>query len=101
MSARIYQPAKSAMQSGRGNSANWVLDYEPEQARGVEPLMGYTSSSDMKSQIRLEFETKQEALDYAERHNILCHVSEPKIASRKRISYSDNFGFYRNIPWTH
>ena len=62
MVARIYKPSRNAMQSGVAKTKHWVLDYEPEHARRVEPLMGYTSSADMRSQIRLRFETKEEAV---------------------------------------
>ena len=61
MTARIYKPAKTAMQSGQGKTRDWVLDYEPEEPRVVESLMGWTSSGDMKGQLRLRFDTKEEA----------------------------------------
>jgi len=62
MVARIYKPAKTAMQSGKANTKAWVLDFEPEQPPEVEPLMGWTSSGDMRQQIRLRFDTKEEAV---------------------------------------
>src|SRR3954470_22291713 len=95
MVARIYKPAKTAMQSGSAKTKDWVLDYEPEQARIIEPLMGWTSSGDMRQQVRLRFETKEEAVAYAERHGIAYQVVEPKPAARKILSYSDNFAFTR------
>ncbi|HSI39591.1 MAG TPA: ETC complex I subunit [Xanthobacteraceae bacterium] len=101
MVARIYKPARTAMQSGGAKTKLWVLDYEPERAREVEPLMGYTSSADMKSQLRLRFETKEEAVAYAERHGIAYQVSEPKEPARRKIAYSDNFSFRRVGQWTH
>ena len=70
MTARIYKPAKTAMQSGQAKTKEWVLDYEPEEPRVVESLMGWTTSGDMKSQLRLRFATKEEAMAYAERHGI-------------------------------
>ena len=60
----LYQPARTAMQSGTAKTKEWVLDYEPEAPRMVEPLMGWTLSSDMKQQLRLAFETKEEAIAY-------------------------------------
>ena len=69
MTARIYQPARSAMQSGEAKD-NWLLEYEPEKPREIEPLMGWTSSSDMRSQVKLKFDTKEEAIAYAERNGI-------------------------------
>ena len=59
MSARIFSPAKTAMQSGKAKTGNWILEFEPEKPRKIEPLMGYTASGDMKSQIKLVFDTKR------------------------------------------
>jgi hypothetical protein len=101
MVARIYKPAKTAMQSGTANTKEWVLDYEPEQAREIEPLMGWTSSGDMRQQLRLRFDSAEEAVAYCERLGIPCQVSEPKISERRVMSYSDNFAFKRRGAWTH
>jgi len=101
MVARIYKPAKTAMQSGAAKTKDWVLEYEPEQPRVIEPLMGWTSSGDMKSQVHLRFETREEAVAYAERNGIPYQLAEPKEPVRKTISYSDNFAFTRRAPWTH
>jgi ETC complex I subunit-like protein len=101
MVARIYKPAKTAMQSGAAKTRDWVLDYEPEQARVIEPLMGWTSSGDMRQQLRLRFETKEEAVAYAEREGIPYQVAEPKTPTHKTVSYSDNFAFTRRGSWTH
>jgi hypothetical protein len=100
MTARIFLPARSAAQSGQGNG-KWVLEYEPEKPRVIEPLMGWTSSNDMKSQIKLRFDTKDEAITYAERNGIAYRVEEPKPETRKIISYSDNFQPNRLVPWSH
>lgn len=101
MVARIYKPARNAMQSGTAKTKRWVLDFEPEQARSVEPLMGYTSSGDMHSQIRLFFDTKEEAMAYAQRKGIAFEVFEPHDPARRKIAYSDNFAFTRMGQWTH
>ncbi|MFD2654087.1 ETC complex I subunit [Brucella rhizosphaerae] len=101
MVARIYRPAKTAMQSGKAKTENWLLEYEPESARKVEPLMGYTSSGDMKSQIRLSFDSREDAIEYATRNGIAYRVIEPHEAKRRKVSYSDNFRFDREQPWTH
>jgi hypothetical protein len=101
MAARIYRPAKTAMQSGKAKAGTWTLEFEPEQPRKVEPLMGYTSSRDMKSQIRLTFETKEEAIAYAQKNGIAYTVQEPKETRRRVVSYSENFRFDRKQPWTH
>jgi NADH dehydrogenase ubiquinone Fe-S protein 4 len=101
MAARIYKPAKTAMQSGSAKTHRWLLEFEPEQAKEIEPLMGYTSSSDMRSQIRLQFDTQEEAIDYAKRNGIAYQVFEPKGRVRPTIAYSDNFKRDRTQPWTH
>lgn len=101
MLARIYKPAKSAMQSGTARTKEWVLDYEPEEPRVVEPLMGWTSSGDMKQQLRLFFETKEEAIAYCERHAIPYQVFEEKERSRRTMAYADNFAYTRRGLWTH
>jgi hypothetical protein len=101
MTARIYKPAKTAMQSGTAKTKEWVLDYEPEQPREIEPLMGWTSSGDMRQQVRLNFDTAEEAIAYCERNGIAYQVSEPKAPARRAMSYSDNFAFKRRDPWTH
>jgi hypothetical protein len=101
MTARIFSPTRTAMQSGKAKTGNWVLEYEPERPRKIDPLMGYTTSGDMKSQIRLSFETKEEAIAYAERNAIPYRIEEPKEPKRRQISYSDNFRYDRKTPWTH
>ena len=100
MTARIYKPAKSAMQQGRSKQ-DWTLEYEPEQPRSIDPLMGWTSSGDMKAQVRLTFDTKDEAIAYAERNGIPYRVEEPKPHRRRVLSYSDNFAPNRVVPWSH
>ena len=100
MTARIYQPARSATQSGQARD-KWILEYEPESPRANEPLMGCVSSGDKKSQIRLRFDTKEEAVAYAERNGVPYRLEEPKPAARRIISYSDNFAPNRIDPWSH
>jgi len=101
MRARIYQPAKNAMQSGKARTKLWVLEYEPEKPREIDPLMGWTSSSDMRQQVVLEFDTSEEAVAYAEKLGIPYQVFEPHRPVPKAKSYSDNFRVDRKIPWTH
>jgi hypothetical protein len=101
MLARIYQPARNAMQSGKARTRKWVLEYEPETAREVEPLMGWTSSFDMRQQVSLDFDTQEEAVAYAKKHGIPFQVFEPHKASLKARAYSDNFRVDRKIPWSH
>jgi len=101
MTARIYRPAPNAMQSGRGNSKEWVLVFEPESPREIEPLMGYTSSGDTQAQVRLTFDTLEEAEAYARANGIPYSVQIPHTPRPKRSSYPDNFRSDRKIPWTH
>ena len=101
MTARIYQPARTAMQSGTAKAQEWVLDNEPEQPRTIEPLMGWTSSGDMKQQLTIHFDTKEDAVAYCEREGIPYQVFEPKEPARRQAAYADNFAFRRVEPWTH
>ena len=101
MTARIYRPARNAMQSGKGKSKQWVLVHEPAAPRSIDPLMGYTSSSDMNQQIRLSFETLEEAEAYAKRNGIPYSVQPAHEPTPKRVSYPDNFRSDRKTPWTH
>lgn len=101
MFAKIYVPAKNATQSKRSSEV-WVLEYEPEQASETEPLMGWSSSGDMRSQIRMRFSSREEAVSYAERNGIPYQVSgEPKARPVRKKSYGDNFRFGRKKGWTH
>jgi len=101
MTARIYRPARTAMQSGTAKTERWLLEYEPERPREIEPLMGWTSSSDMNSQVRLWFDSEAEAVAYATRNGIPFRVEKPHEPKRRAISYSDNFKFSRVGQWTH
>jgi NADH dehydrogenase ubiquinone Fe-S protein 4 len=101
MPARIYKPSKTAMQSGFANTKAWVLDFEPELPRQVEPLMGWTSSGDVRQQLRLRFGSREEAVAYCERHSIAYPVFGGAPLKRRAISYADNFSFRRRDAWTH
>jgi hypothetical protein len=101
MLARIYRPARNAMQSGQAQTDKWVLEYEPEVRPVADPLMGYTSSSDMRRQVRLEFDTREQAIAYAERNAIPYQISAAHEKAPKKLSYSDNFRFGRPQAWTH
>lgn len=102
MTARIYQPAETAMQSG-GPRDEWVLEFDAEARRPVDPLMGWTGSADTQAQVRMRFESKAAALAYANRHGIAAQVIEP--AARRMtvrpMGYSGNFAFSRKTPWSH
>jgi hypothetical protein len=102
MLARIYRPSKTAMQSGKAKTHEWVLEFEPKDARRPEPLMGWTQTGDTESsQVRLNFETKEEAVRYADQHGIAFQLIDPKPTKRILKAYADNFAFNRKVPWTH
>jgi ETC complex I subunit conserved region len=101
MTARIFRPSPNAMQSGRGKSKEWVLVHEPATALGIEPLMGYTSTTDTEAQVRLTFETLEEAENYARANGIPYSVQPAHTPTPKRSNYSDNFRYDRKTPWTH
>ncbi|MEO1191319.1 MAG: ETC complex I subunit [Pseudomonadota bacterium] len=101
MQARLFQPAKTAMQQGRGKIQRWLLEFEPEEARRIEPLMGWTSSGDTKQQLRLWFESREEGEAYCQRHGIMVIVEETQERSVKPKAYADNFLYNRAFPWTH
>jgi len=101
MSARIFSPAKTAMQSGKASSRGWRLEFEPASARTIDPLMGWTSSTDMNGQVRLSFDSAEEAVAYAERHGIPFRLHEPQEAPVILKAYADNFATGRKQPWTH
>ncbi len=89
--ARIYKPAKTAMQSGRAGTKRWVLEFEPAEKKLSDPVMGWAGSGDMRSQIRLEFETREEAEDYATRKGLEFVVRETRVPKPKYQTYAENF----------
>ena len=103
MRARIYQPAKTAMQSGTAKTHSWVLEYAPAAAREVDPLMGWTSSGDTQTPVKLRFASREEALAYAEAQGIEAVVTEPKPrrANIRARGYGENFATDRKGAWTH
>ena len=88
--AKIYIPSKSAMQSGRGKQKTWLLEFATRDTK-VSPLMGWESSDDTLSEIKLEFSTKDKAIEYARNNNIDFKIIEPKIKKFVIKSYEDNF----------
>lgn len=103
MRARIYKPAKTAMQSGTAKTRGWVLEFAQTSARDVDPLMGWTSSSDTQTQVKLHFPTKDAALDYAKANGIDAQVIEPKPrkSNIRPGGYGENFATSRRGAWTH
>ena len=103
MLAKIYQPARSAMQSGSAKYRHWVLEFVPADAKWIDPLMGWVGSDDMNSQVQLRFESREAAVAYAERHGIPYEIFEPKRRGLvvRPHGYGDNFAPDRRIAWTH
>ena len=101
MQVRIYQPPKTAMQSGRARAKVWMMEFEPTAARQVEPLMGWTSSADTRAQLRLRFESLEEAIDYAKAEGLMYSVEKPRERKIKARAYADNFKYDRMGRWTH
>ena len=103
MRARIYRPARNAMQSGMARTKSWILDFAPSEARAQDPLMGWTGSGDTQSQVRLRFATQAEAEAYARANGIDYVVQAPKerAANIRAQGYGENFATNRKQVWTH
>lgn len=101
MLARIYQPPKNAMQSGKALTKVWRLEFEPARALRPEALMGWISSADTNGQVRMDFDTKDAAIAFARENGIPHQVIEAPETKRQIKSYSDNFAFRRREPWSH
>ena len=101
MTARIFKPARSAMQQGRAGTHEWVLEFERRTARKIEPLMGWTSSDDTRTQVSMRFRSLEEAVTYATREGIPFRIDEPQKSELKPKSYAENFKFGRVDRWTH
>lgn len=103
MLAKIYRPARSVMQSGQANTREWVLEFLASEAKVLDPLMGWTGSSDMNSQVTLRFDSREAAIGYAREAGLAFQVLEPK--PRRHVlrinGYGDNFSPQRRAPWTH
>jgi hypothetical protein len=93
--ARIYQPAKTAMQSGRAQTRKWVLEYEPASRRDPDPLMGWSSAKDTLNEVHLRFDTLDEALAFAKKLDLEYTLIETQARAPKAKSYADNFRYDR------
>jgi hypothetical protein len=101
MSARIYQPAKTAMSSGAAKTKRWVLEFSAEKPRRKDPLTGWNSIDETQTQVRLTFDTLEEAQSYAAAKGIAARVDQARQKKRTYKSYSDNFKHDRVGPWSH
>ena len=88
--AKIYKPTQTVMQSGKGNSKNWLLEFDTLN-NGINQLMGWESSKDTMSEVKLEFLTREQAINYAKKNNIDYYVIEPQKRKIIKKSYTDNF----------
>ena len=101
MTIKIYKPAKTAMQSGLGKTKKWLAEYISHEDTLKDNLMGWNSSSDTKSQIKVFFDKKQQAIEWAKNNNYQYYVVEPKVRKVKIKSYASNFDMSRKESWTH
>ncbi|MDG2474792.1 MAG: ETC complex I subunit [Paracoccaceae bacterium] len=103
MLARIFKRGKSSMQSGPAKANLWFLEFDTNDSKKLDPLMGWTGSSGTQGQVRLKFESKQDAIIYAEKHSLAYTITENehrKPVIRKN-GYGENFATNRKISWTH
>ena len=101
MTIKIYKPSKTAMQSGHGKTKKWLAEYISDKETMKDNLMGWNSSEDTNSQIKLYFETKEKAIEWSKNNNFQYFVEEPKVRKVKIKSYSSNFDTNRKESWTH
>ena len=101
MTVKIYKPTKTAMQSGLGKSKQWLAEYISDLDNIKDNLMGWTSSSDTKTQIKIFFDTKDKAIEWAKNNNYQYIVEEPMVRKLKIKSYSSNFDMNKKESWTH
>ena len=101
MTIKIYKPSKSSTQSGLGKTKQWLAEYISEKDKTKDSLMGWNSSLDTKEQIKIFFETKEQAIEWAKKNNEQYIVIEPKERKIKPKNYASNFDISRKEPWTH
>jgi hypothetical protein len=101
MRARIFQQPKSAMQSGIAGTQDWILEWEPADRQVQDPLMGWFGSGDTRNQVRLRFDTREEAVAFAEKQGAAYDVALPAVRVHRPKAYADNFKYGRQDNWTH
>ena len=99
--ARLYQQTKSTASSGQAHTGQWVLEWERREAQLADPIMGWVGGGDTQRQVRLQFDTREDAERYAERESLTLDVEITPIRVRKPKAYADNFKFNRRMNWTH
>ncbi|MEX2453553.1 MAG: ETC complex I subunit, partial [Rhodospirillaceae bacterium] len=90
---RIYQPRKTAMQSGRAKTRHWLVEFEPGAKLRADPLMGWAGHGDTRNQLRMKFETRDDAIAFCTKHGLDYHLIEPRVRKLQHKSYADNFRF--------
>ena len=98
---RIYQPAKTAMQSGRAKTRHWIVEFEPGAAQRPDALMGWSGRGDTRRQVRLRFDSQEEAVAYARKNSLDFRLETPRARKVQAKSYADNFRYGREGNWTH
>ena len=98
---RIYQPCKNAMQSGRGKTRFWLVEFEPGAQARNDSLMGWVGQGDTQNQVKMRFETSEDAVAFCAKRGLSYQVIEPKARRVHKKSYSDNFSNTREKNWTH
>ncbi len=105
MRVRIYQPARSAMQSGTAKTHEWLLEAAPLAPKKRDPLMGWSGSKGAMSQVKMRFASKEEAIEYAQSKGLDYDIVESPARKRKpnirKLGYAENFVPNRRMPWTH
>lgn len=98
---RVYQPRKTAMQSGRAKTRHWLVEFEPGTQLRNDALMGWVGQGDTRNQLRMRFETRDEAVAFCEKHGLDYQLIEPKERKQRPKAYADNFRYGRDKNWTH
>tara|TARA_Y100001970_G_scaffold203030_1_gene247129 strand:- start:305 stop:610 length:306 start_codon:yes stop_codon:yes gene_type:complete len=101
MTIKIYKPSKTSMQSGQGKTKKWLAEYISNEDNMKDSLMGWNSSADTQSQIKIFFDSKEKAIEWAKKNKYQFFVQEPKNKKIIPKSYASNFDFKRKEPWTH
>ena len=103
MLARIFKPSKGPTQSGPANKSMWMLEFDIENSKKIDPLMGWTGSKDTRGQIQIRFNTEQSAINFAKDNNIPFVVQKPNVRRHivRENGYGENFKFGKKTPWTH
>ncbi len=101
MRARIFQQPKTAMQSGQANTAEWLLQWEPDIRQRQDPLMGWYGGASTQTQVTLRFPSKEAAIAYADKHGVVYDLELPPVRVHTPKVYADNFKYGRPENWTH